>query len=241
MQVPVPGMTRSDPPGDESPTTTAPIRQMRPDTQARIERAVLDLFSTRDFHEVGLLDVAKTANVSLQTLYKYFGSKEALVYGMLDVMLGRLAERMIDHLQGIEDVRERLRKTLWVTLDYMDRHPAVMLLLFTAVPVMRHRNIRIYESPDLLNAFMGVFKDGQARGVLNTQVSIKVLLDVFMGIVGRISLMHIVRREKQPLVEQFDVLFDILWQAMATPPAAAGSQAHGAPHVQDGAGGTVQR
>lgn len=234
-------MNRSAPPCDESPPGATPIRHMRPDTQARIERAVLELFSTRDFHEVGLLDVAKTANVSLQTIYKYFGSKEALVYGMLDVMLGRLAERMIDHLQGIDDVRERLRKTLWVTLDYMDRHPAVMLLLFTAVPVMRHRNIRIYESPDLLNAFMGVFKDGQSRGVLNTQVSIKVLLDVFMGIVGRISLMHIVRREKQPLIEQFDVLFDILWQAMATPPATSGSQANGAPHVQDGAGGTVQR
>jgi AcrR family transcriptional regulator len=188
---------------------------MRPDTQARIEKAVLSLFSTRDFHEVSLLDVAKAANVSLQTIYKYFGSKEALVYAMLDVMLGRLAERMIDHLQGIDDVRERLRKTLWVTLDYMDKQPAVMLLLFTAVPVSRHKNIRIYESPELMNAFMSVFKDGQERGVLNHRVSIKVLLDIFLGIIGRVVLMHIVRREAQPLIEQFDELFNIMWRAMS--------------------------
>lgn len=191
------------------------LARMRSDTLVRIEKAVLDLFSSRDFHEVSLHDVARSANVSLQTIYKYFGSKEALVYSMLDIMLGRLAERMIDHLQGIDDARERLRKTCWVTLDYMDKHPAVMLLMFTAVPVSRHKNIGIYDSPELMGAFLGVFRDGQARGVLNNRVSSKVLLDVFMGMMGRVVLMHIVRGEKRPLTEQFDELFHILWRAMS--------------------------
>ena len=202
-------------PGTAEFSPKAPLTAMRSDTLARVEKAVLDLFSSRDFHEVSLHDVARSANVSLQTIYKYFGSKEALVYSMLDIMLGRLAERMIDHLQGIDDARERLRKTCWVTLDYMDKHPAVMLLMFTAVPVSRHKNIGIYESPELMSAFLGVFKDGQARGVLNDRVSSKVLLDVFMGIVGRVVLMHIVRGEKRPLTAQFDEQFHILWRAMS--------------------------
>ncbi len=193
------------------------LSSMRADTLKRIELAVLDLFSRQDFHDVGLLDVAKAANVSLQTIYKYFGSKEVLVYAMLDITLGRLAERMIDHLQGIDDARERLRKTCWVTLDYMDKHPAVMLLLFTAVPVSRHKNIRIYESPELMGAFLGVFKDGQQRGVLNNRVSSKILLDVYMGLIGRVVLMHIVRQESRSLIDQFDELFDILWRAMSLP------------------------
>lgn len=205
----------------------APLARMRSDTLTRIEKAVLDLFSSRDFHEVGLIDVARAANVSLQTIYKYFGSKEVLVYTMLDMMLGRLAERMIDHLQGIDDARERLRKTCWVTLDYMDRHPAVMLLMFTAVPVSRHKNIGIYESPELMGAFLGVFKDGQARGVLNNRVSSKVLLDVFMGVMGRVVLMHIVRGEKRALTEQFDELFHILWRAMSADERHIGHQSPG--------------
>ena len=193
----------------------AVLATMRPDTLHRIEQAVLKLFSQKDFHEVSLIDVARTAHVSLQTIYKYFGSKEVLVYAMLDVMLGRLAERMLDHLQGIDNVRERLRKTCWVTLDYMDKHPAVILLLFTAVPVSRHNQIGIYESPELMGAFRGVLKDGQARGVLNHRVSSKVLLDVFMGIIGRVILMHVVRGEQRPLIEQFDELFHIVWRAMS--------------------------
>ena len=191
------------------------LANMRTDTLQRIEDAVLNLFSQRDFHEVSLMDVARTARVSLQTIYKYFGSKEVLVYAMLDVMLGRLAERMLDHLQGIDDVRERLRKTCWVTLDYMDKHPAVILLLFTAVPVSRHSQIAIYESPELMGAFRGVLKDGQARGVLNHRVSSKILLDVFMGIIGRVILMRVVRGERRPLIEQFDELFCIVWRAMS--------------------------
>ena len=191
------------------------LATMRTDTLQRIENAVLSLFSQRDFHEVSLIDVARTAHVSLQTIYKYFGSKEVLVYAMLDVTLGRLADRMLDHLQGIDNVRERLRKTCWVTLDYMDKHPAVILLLFTAVPVSRHNQIGIYESPELMGAFRGVLKDGQARGVLNNTVSSKVLLDVFMGIIGRVILMHIVRGERRPLIEQFDEFFHIVWRAMS--------------------------
>ncbi len=209
---------REDAPAPMSPTANDRreiMARMRGDTLQRIEKAVLALFSDKDFHDVSLIDVARKANVSLQTIYKYFGSKEVLVYTVLDVTLGRLAERMIDHLQGIDDARERLRKTFWVTLDYMDKHPAVMMLLFTAVPVSKHKNIRIYESPELMTAFLGVFKDGQARGVLNKQVSHKILLDVFMGIIGRVVLMHIVRGEKRPLIDQFDELFNILWRAMS--------------------------
>lgn len=193
----------------------AMLATMRTDTLQRIEHAVLSLFSQRDFHEVSLIDVARAAHVSLQTIYKYFGSKEVLVYAMLDVMLGRLADRMLDHLQGIDNVRDRLRKTCWVTLDYMDKHPAVILLLFTAVPVSRHNQIGIYESPELMGAFRGVLRDGQARGVLNSRVSSKVLLDVFMGIIGRTILMHVVRGEKRPLSDLFDELFHIIWRAMS--------------------------
>jgi len=42
-----------------------------------------------------------------------------------------------------------------------------------------------------------------------------VLLDVFMGMIGRVVLMHIVREEKTPLTDQFNELFQILWRAMS--------------------------
>ncbi|MEO5811443.1 MAG: hypothetical protein ABIU96_07845 [Rhodanobacter sp.] len=128
-----------------------------------------------------------SAKGALQTIHKYFGSKEVPVYAMLDVMLVRLADRVIHQMQGIDGSRERLRKTCWVFTDYIDKHPAQMVLLVTATPASRHRNIHFHESPELMGAFLGVLKDGQACGVLNTHLSSKVLLDVFKGMLVKPS------------------------------------------------------
>jgi AcrR family transcriptional regulator len=189
-------------------------KDMRKATLERIEKAVLELFTTRDFNNVALIEVARTANVSLQTIYKYFGSKEQLVAYVLDATLSRLAHRMIDHLEGIEDYRERLRKTLWVMLDYFDKHPKVILLLTVSIPASQYQDLPVYESPELMGAFLGMLKDGQQKGVFNNSVSSKMLLDVFMGVFGRVAQMHFLRKEQNRLIDQFDDLFAILWGAL---------------------------
>lgn len=133
--------------------TTAPLSAMRQSTLDRIEQAVLHLFDGRDASEVTMTEIANSANVSLQTLYKYFGDKQTVIYTILDRVLARLAARMIDHLQGIDSVKERLRKTLWVCFDFVDSNPNAVMVLSTAVPVSRYRNIAIYENRMLLDAF----------------------------------------------------------------------------------------
>lgn len=187
---------------------------MRRATLIRIEKSVLDLFTTRDFSQVALKDVAASAHVSLQTIYKYFGSKEQLVAYVLDTTLTRLAKRMIDHLKGIEDFRERLRKTFWVMLDYFDKHPKVILLMTMSIPASQYQDLPVYESPELMGAFLGMLKEGQKKGTLNNRVSSKVLLDVYMGIFGRVVQMHFLRKEPEPLIEQFEALFEVVWDAL---------------------------
>src|ERR1700757_2546788 len=96
--------------GEREMQPAADRSQLDPDTRLRIEQAVLDIFSEREFHRVGLIEVARGANVSLQTIYKYYGSKEALLFASLDTWMDKLAVRMIDHLQGLEDYKEKFRK-----------------------------------------------------------------------------------------------------------------------------------
>src|SRR3546814_721661 len=118
-------------------------------TKERIEQAVLDVFSEREFHRVGLIEIARAANVSLQTIYKYYGSKEALLFSSLDIWLGKLAVRMIDHLQGIEDYKERLRKVFWVTLDFYEKNPKLMQLQMSSVYVNTWRKHEQFDNPQL--------------------------------------------------------------------------------------------
>jgi AcrR family transcriptional regulator len=192
--------------------------QIDPATRARIEQAVLDIFAEREFHRVGLIEIARGANVSLQTLYKYYGSKEALLFSGLDSWLGLLAARMIDHLQGIEDYKERLRKVFWVTLDFFEKNPKVAQMLMSSVYVNTWRKQENYENPALFSTFIKVLHEGREKGILTDEVSEKVLLDYFFGVLGRLVQMHIHRGQREPLTAQANVLFEMLWRSIAKQP-----------------------
>ena len=194
----------------------APLTDMRPATLDKIEKAVRQLFATSDASEVTMMQIASTANVSLQTLYKYFGDKQTVLYTIMDIVLGRLATRIMDHLQGIDSVKDRLRKTLWVCLDFVDTQPDAVMVLST-VSISRFHNIAIYENKELIDAFLSVLADGQERGVLNDKVPLHILFDVFMGFINRLGIMHILRKTQRPINADFDILFEMLWRSMAKP------------------------
>jgi len=191
--------------------------QIDPATRVRIEQAVLDIFSEREFHRVGLIEVARGANVSLQTIYKYYGSKEALLFSCLDAWMSRLALRMVDHLQGIEDYKERFRKVFWVTLDFFEKNPKVAQLIMSSVYVNTWRKQDNYENPLLFGTFIRVLGEGRAKGVLNDEVDEKILLDYILGVIARLVQMYIHRGQREPLTRQANVLFDMLWRAIAKP------------------------
>jgi AcrR family transcriptional regulator len=188
-----------------------------PQTRARIEHAVLEVFSDREFHRVGLIEIARGANVSLQTIYKYYGSKEALLFETLDANLARLAARMLDHLQGIEDYKEKFRKVFWVSLDFFEKNPQVMQLIMSSVYVNTWRKQETYRNPVLFGTFIKVLAEGRVRGILNDQVDEKYLLDFIMGVLGRLVQMYIHRGRKEPLTGQANVLFEMLWRALSKP------------------------
>ena len=198
------------------------LTHLDPATRERIEQAVLDIFSQREFHRVGLIEIARGANVSLQTIYKYYGSKEALLFSTLDAQLQQLAARMIDHLQGIEAYKERLRKTFWVALDFFEKNPRVLQILMSSVYINTWRRSGNYEHRPLFSVFIRVLAEGRANGVLTAEVDEKTLLDFIYGVIQRTVQAWVVRGMKDPPTRQANVLFEMLWRAIANPGAPEG-------------------
>ena len=197
----------------------APLSDMRPATLDKIQKAVRQLLLVV---MLGMIQIAKAANVSLQTLYKYFGDKQTVLYNIMDLVLGRLVIKMMDHLQGIDSVEDRLRKTLWVCLDFVDTHPDAVMVL-SKVSIARFHNISIYKNKELIDAFLSVLEDGQKRGVLVETVPLHILFDVFMGFISRLGIMKTIRQADTLLNANFDALFDILWRSMSKPEAMQNS------------------
>jgi AcrR family transcriptional regulator len=197
------------------------IPSLRPDVQQRLEEAVMDIFSHHDFHKANIRDVARMAGVGFSTIYKHYGSKERLVFAFVDVWLGKLTERIVDHLQGIEDLKETMRKVLWLQLDYYERHAGLGRILFMTLPMKTWMADETFEQKKMMNLYLKVLRRGQAEGILNAKVRAGVLLDFMMGLVQRSFCMWIQRGQKEGLAAQANLLFEMVWRGITNPEAPA--------------------
>lgn len=190
---------------------------LNPDVQKRLEKAVLEIFSHADFHKANIRDVAKQAGVSFGTIYKHFGSKERLLFAFVDEWLGVLTDRIVDHLKGIEDLKEKLRKIFWIQLDYYERNPGLGRILFMTLPMKTWMADETFQQKKMINLLLRELRKGQQQGLLNAEVRTGILLDFMMALVQRSFFMWISRGQKEPLCAQANTLFEMVWRAISNP------------------------
>ncbi len=193
------------------------VTDLRPEVKARLAKAVLEIFSESDFHKANIRDVAQRAGVSFTTIYRHYGSKERLLFAFVDVWLGELTERIIDHLQGIEDLKEKMRKVLWLQLDYYERHQGLGKIIFMTLPMQTWMTDRTFRQKRMINLYLEVLRKGQSEGILNSDVRAGILLDFILGTVQRSFVMWVSRGQRESLSGQTQVLFEMIWRAIATP------------------------
>ncbi len=194
---------------------------LKPDVYQRLEQAVLDIFSHSDFHKANIRDVANRAGVSFSTIYKHYGSKERLVFAFVDVWLGKLTDRIYDHLQGIEDLKEKMRKVLWLQLDYYERNPGLARIIFMTLPMKTWMADETFKQKKMIHLYLEVMRNGQKEGRLNPNVRAGVLLDFMLGTVQRAFTMWISRGQQGRLTDQANMLFEMVWQAISNPDRGA--------------------
>ena len=190
---------------------------LKPEVYHRLEQAVLDIFSHSDFHKANIRDVANRAGVSFSTIYKHYGSKERLVFAFVDVWLGKLTERIYDHLQGIENLKEKMRKVLWLQLDYYERNPGLARIIFMTLPMETWIADETFKQKKMINLYLEVMRNGQKEGQLNPHVRAGVLLDFMLGTVQRAFTMWISRGKQGRLTDQASMLFEMVWRAISNP------------------------
>ena len=202
-------------PSDTPPSRSAEF--LDPEVHRRLEAAVLDVFSQSDFHRANIRTIAKMAGISFTTIYRHYGSKEGLLFSFVNDWLRGLTERMADHLQGIEDLKEKLRKFFWVQLDYYERNPGVGRIIFMTVPITTWMGDKTFAQDKMIHLFLDTLRQGQAAGVLNSRVRAGVLVDIFNGMVQRTFFMWVYRGQNESLAAQANVLFEMLWRAIENP------------------------
>jgi hypothetical protein len=131
--------------------------------------------------------------------------------------MGKLTDRIVDHLQGIEDLKEKLRKVLWLQLDYYERHEGLGRIVFMTVPMKTWMADDSFRQRKMIELYLGVLRQGQDDGILNPTVRAGVLLDFMLGMVQRAFFMWVSRGQQEGLAAQSNVLFEMIWRAITNP------------------------
>jgi AcrR family transcriptional regulator len=85
----------------------------------RVQEVALDLFDARGFESVSIEEIARAAEVSPSSIYRYFGTKEQIVlYDEVDVQLIDRMEHGLGDLPPVQAVRQAMSTVL---ADYFAR------------------------------------------------------------------------------------------------------------------------
>ncbi len=193
------------------------LDELNPEVQRRLEAAVLEIFSNADFHKASIRDIAELAGVSFSTIYKHFRSKEQLLFAYVNIWMNSLTDRIEDHLNGIEDLKEKLRKVFWLHLDYYERHESLGRILFMTLPMKTWMSDDSFDQKRRVDLIIRVFKIGQQQGIINPHVRAGSLLDFMLGFIQRTFFMWVLRGKQGSLADEANSLFEMVWQGMVNP------------------------
>ena len=87
------------------------VGRRRSTTPAHITDVALELFTARGFTDVSVGDVAHAAGIARRTLFRYYASKNAILWGDFDAHLGHLQE-LLDNVDPRVAMGEALRAAL---------------------------------------------------------------------------------------------------------------------------------
>ena len=181
----------------------------------RLYPVVLRQFSMKDFHAVNIRDISKESGISSGTIYKYYFSKEDILFSIIDEKLRDLASLLRMHIAGTEDIREMFRKLFWVTMNFFDNNPDLAITAFITVPLksfMASKSYKRETETDILNE---IIEKARKKGAVMSDIENNYFVDLYIMITHRHIQNWYVHGMKWKLAETINNLFDFFWKVVA--------------------------
>jgi len=117
-------------------------------THREVEAAALRLFSTRGFESTTVEDIAVEVGVTRRTIFRYFASKNDMVWGDFDVVIARLREAF-DAAGRAAPLMDALRQAVVASNTYEpEQLPElrIRMTLIATVPALQAHSMLRYEA-----------------------------------------------------------------------------------------------
>ncbi|GAB3097664.1 TetR/AcrR family transcriptional regulator [Aestuariicella hydrocarbonica] len=170
---------------DYSPELTYPKQDRRtisPEMLEKLRVTVIEFFSQGLFHQVGIRDIAKKAGVGPQTIYKYFGNKDSLIFACILPDLAHLEEEVrqkIDQTSG--NALDQLDTFLTTVVSFYLAHPQLAEIVFLSITARQRTIDPQFSERYLVKLLEDILAQGQQQGCVRADASVMDLHDTLSG------------------------------------------------------------
>jgi AcrR family transcriptional regulator len=197
---------------DERRLFSAPVK-----VKNKLFPFVIDFFSENDFHRVNMKRLSEISGVSTATIYKYFHSKEDLIFAVLEEHIKEVSEKQKLHIQGLESTREKFRKLFWVLMDHYEKNPGLPILFFITIPTGTWMERESWALPEIDTFMRAIIKNGKSKGDIDPIISESHIIGLFFMYCSHEVQIWYYRKCKWNLVDAIDRFFPIFWKTISNP------------------------
>lgn len=194
--------------------TAETMPQVSDDIHQRLEPAVIEVFSEVDFYQANMREIARKAGMSFGTIYKYYKNKNHLLFSFIRYWFAILQDRIRDHLQGIEGARDKLRKLIWVQLDYLERNEDIGRIIWIRTPYAAWMADETYEANPLLEIILEILREGQSDGVIDTSIRTAMCVHLIVNTTAWAFTDWIYQGKERKLTDELQPVFEVIWRAV---------------------------
>ncbi|MEN9356632.1 MAG: hypothetical protein RL695_803, partial [Pseudomonadota bacterium] len=99
------------------------------EARARLCEAALESARCIGFAKTTMSDIAKVAGVARPTLYKYFKSKDEVLFAAIDIYAAAFTEGIVGHAARFSTYEERVVEMILYVVTELPRHRYLSLIL----------------------------------------------------------------------------------------------------------------
>lgn len=190
----------------------------------RLYTVVLKLFSIKDFHQVNLREISASSGLSTATIYKYFKSKENLLFSILDEKLLELESETMRQIVGLRSLKSIFLKMLLATMDYYDRNTGLAITAFINVPTRTWMQQRTFKRSNEY-IFAALLASDKERSEVDSAMDERRLRDLYYMICYRVIYSWYFHGMKWKLIDAIERNF-YLWRKMLANPKIMGKDSN---------------
>lgn len=194
--------------------------ERRSERRQEIVRAAVRAFSRYGYHACTVGRVAEEAGVADGTIYLYFPSKEALLIGAFQDVLGEMLERLDRELEAFGDPLAKLRRMVELHLELLGRDPELAAFLQIQLRQPDEAIRKAISGP--LGAYArrieAVLDRAKELGALEPRFETRLLRRVIFGAIDETVSAWCLRPGEGALADRAGPLLEVLLQGMVPRP-----------------------